>query len=348
MANELDKFANDEINEAEAQVELDEFKADGENSMVADPITKGSNKRPADKTASFTAPAPGNAKAENGTKVSSTNGLTVEKGKAPARKADKNVSDKPSAPKVSTPGQGSVKEDIDAIFGDEDLSEELREKAETVFEAAVNARVSEYSNELSEAFDAQLAEAKEQMQEEMSEKVDNYLNYVAEEWMKENQVAIESSLKVEIAESFMDGLKGLMEAHNIVLPEDADSDVLSNMTDKVEELEAKLEEETVAKIEISNQLQEAEQSLIFVESTKDLAETKIEKLRALSEGLDYDNAEDYSTKLNMLKESYFGNKTAVASSVEDEDPIDLDEETQPVMKGGMANYAAAISRTVRK
>jgi hypothetical protein len=240
-----------------------------------------------------------------------------------------------------------VKEDIDAIFGDEDLSEELREKAETVFEAAVNARVSEYSNELSEAFDSQLAEAKEAMQEEMSEKVDNYLNYVAEEWMKENQVAIESSLKVEIAESFMDGLKGLMEAHNIQLPEDADSDVLTNMTSQVEELEAKLEEETVAKIEISNELQVAEQSLIFAESTKDLAETKIEKLRALSEGLDYDNAEDYSTKLNMLKESYFGAKPAVISSMDD-DPIDLDEETQPKLNGGMANYAAAISRTARK
>ena len=348
MANELDKFANDEINEAEAQVELDEFKADGEDSSIADPISKGSNKRPADKTAGFTAPAPGNAKAKNGTEVSSTNGLKVEKGKSPARKADKNVSDKPMAPKVSTPGQGSVKEDIDAIFGDEDLSEELRDKAETVFEAAVNARVSEYSNELSEAFDLQLAEAKEQMQEEMSEKVDSYLNYVAEEWMKENQVAIESSLKVEIAESFMDGLKGLMEAHNIQLPEDADSDILQDMTSKVEELEAKIEEETVAKIEVSKQLQEAEQSLIFTETTKDLVETKIEKLRALSEGLDYDSAEDYSNKLNMLKESYFGAKPAVASSVEDEDPIDLDEETKPNLKGGMANYAAAISRTVRK
>tara|TARA_B110000858_G_scaffold198083_1_gene262475 strand:+ start:2646 stop:3689 length:1044 start_codon:yes stop_codon:yes gene_type:complete len=347
MANELDKFANDEINEAEAQVELDEFKADGENSEVADPVTKGSNKRPADKTASFTAPAPGNAKAKNGTEVSSKNGLTVEKGKAPARKGDKPGSDKPVTPSVSTPGQGSVREDINAIFGDEDLSEELREKAETVFEAAVNVRVSEYSNELSEAFDLQLAEAKEVMQEEMSEKVDNYLNYVAEEWMKENQVAIESSLKVEIAESFMDGLKGLMEAHNIQLPEDADSDVLTNMTSQVEELEAKLEEETVAKIEISNQLQVAEQNLIFTESTKDLAETKIEKLRALSEGLDYDNAEDYSAKLNMLKESYFGKKPAVVSSMDD-DPIDLDEETQPRLKGGMANYAAAISRTARK
>lgn len=343
MANELDNL---DLN-AEEAVELDEFKADGENSSIADPISKGSNKRPADKTAAFTPPAPGSAKQKNGTEVSGTNGLSVEKGQAPARKADKKVSDKPAAPKVSTPGQGGVKEDIDAIFGEE-LSEDLREKAETVFEAAVNARVVEYSNELSEAFDLQLAEAKDQMQEEMSEKVDGYLNYVAEEWMKENQVAIESSLKVEVAESFMDGLKGLMEAHNIKLPEEADSDILADLNTKVEALEAKVEEETVAKIEAGKDLAEATQKLIFAESTKDLAETKIEKLRALSEGLDYVDAEDYSSKLDMLKESYFGSKTAVASSVEDEDPIDLEEETKPVLKEGMANYAAAISRTVRK
>jgi hypothetical protein len=343
MANELDNL---DLN-AEEAVELDEFKADGENSSIADPISKGSNKRPADKTAAFTPPAPGSAKEKNGTDVSGTNGLSVEKGQAPARKADKKASDKPVAPKVSTPGQGGVKEDIDAIFGEE-LSEDLREKAETVFEAAVNARVVEYSNELSEAFDLQLAEAKDQMQEEMSEKVDGYLNYVAEEWMKENQVAIESSLKVEVAESFMEGLKGLMEAHNIKLPEEADSDILADLNTKVEALEAKVEEETVAKIEAGKDLAEATQKLIFAESTKDLAETKIEKLRALSEGLDYVDAEDFSSKLDMLKESYFGSKTAVASSVEDEDPIDLDEETQPAMKGGMANYAAAISRTVRK
>jgi hypothetical protein len=347
MANELNKFANDEINEAEAQVELDEFKASGEDSSIADPVSTKDNKRPADKKVSFTPPAPGNAKASNGTDVSSTDGLNVEKGKSPARKADKNASDKPQAPKVSTPGQGGVKEDIDAIFG-EDLAEDLREKAETVFEAAVNARVSEYSNELSEAFDSQLNEAKEQMQEEMADKVDGYLNYVAEEWMKENAVAIESSLKVEVAESFMDGLKGLMEAHNIKLPEEVDTDLLADLNSQVEELEGKLEEETVAKIAAITDIQAAEQRLIFAESTKDLAETKIEKLRALSEGLDYDSIEDYSSKLDMLKESYFGTQTAVASSVEDEDPIDLDEETTPVLKEGMANYAAAISRTVRK
>lgn len=347
MANELDKFANDEINEAEAQVELDEFKASGEDSSIADPVSTKDNKRPADKKVSFTPPAPGNAKASNGTEVSSTDGLKVEKGKAPARKADKNASDKPQAPKVATPGQGGVKEDIDAIFG-EDLAEDLREKAETVFEAAVNARVSEYSNELSEAFDLQLAEAKEQMQEEMADKVDGYLNYVAEEWMKENAVAIESSLKVEVAESFMEGLKGLMEAHNIKLPEEVDTDLLADLNSQVEELEAKLEEETVAKIASANEALVAEQKLIFAESTKDLAETKIEKLRALSEGLDYENVEDFSNKLNTLKESYLETKKATSSDLSDESPVDIAEENEAKPLGEMAKYADAIARTVRK
>jgi hypothetical protein len=341
MANELN------INEAEAQVELDEFKADGENSSIADPISTKDNKRPADKNAKFVPPAPGNAKASNGTEVSSTDGLKTTSGKAPARRGDKADKDAPVAPKVATPGQGGVKEDIDAIFG-EDLAEDLREKAVTVFEAAVNARVSEYSDDLAEAFEAQIAEAKEEMQEEMATKVDGYLNYVAEEWMKENAVAIESSLKVEVAESFMEGLKGLMEAHNIQLPEEADSDVLADLTTQVEELESKLEEETVAKIAAVEATDIAEQRFIFAEATKNLAETKIEKLRALSEGLDYGSAEEYSSKLDMLKESYFGAQTVTPTSELDSDPIDLDEETQPKATGGMANYAAAISRTARK
>jgi hypothetical protein len=193
MANELDNL---DLN-AEEAVELDEFKADGENSSIADPISKGSNKRGADKTVSFTPPAPGSAKEKNGTDVSSKDGLKVEKGKAPARKGDKPGGDNAASPKVPTPGQGGVKEDIDAIFGEE-LSEDLRERAETVFEAAVNARVVEYSNELSEAFDLQLAEAKEVMQEEMSEKVDGYLNYVAEEWMKRTKSLLNLHLKLKL------------------------------------------------------------------------------------------------------------------------------------------------------
>ena len=351
MANELEKFDNEIEAVAEEQVELDEFKASGENSEIADPVTKGSNKRPADKTVGFKAPNPGGADVKSGSESKGEDLIGSKSGKkAPARKADKSVSaTAKDAPKVATPGQGGSmnKEDIDAIFGD-DLSEDLREKAETVFEAAVSARVSDIDATYSEAFDTQLAEAKESLAEDMTSKVDEYINYLSEQWMEDNKVAIESSLKVEVAESFMTGLRGLMEAHNVVIPEEADSDILTDLQTQIEELEGKLEEETSSKISMSNELIEAQVTNIFSEATDGLAGTQIEKLRALSEGLDYDNVEDFEKKLNTLKESYFNNKAAISSNVEDSDPVELDEETSPVLPKSIANYSDAISRTVRK
>ena len=348
MANELDKFDNEIEAVAEEQVELDEFKASGENSEIADPVVKGSNKRPADKTVGFTAPNPGGADVKSGSESKGEDLISAKGTKAPARKADKSVSaNMKDAPKVATPGQGSgVKEDIDAIFG-EDLSEDLREKAETVFEAAVSARVAEINTQYSEAFDEQINEAKEAIKEDMTGKLDEYINYLSEQWLEENQVAIESSLKVEVAESFMSGLKGLIEAHNVILPEDNETDVLSSLESRVEELEGKLEEETSEKIALTSALVESQVQNIFAESVDGLADTQIEKLRALSEGLDYENVEDFSNKLNVLKESYLEDKQAKTSDLSDEDPVELDEEVKS-LPGGMAKYADAISRTVRK
>ena len=350
MANELEKFDNEIEAVAEEQVELDEFKASGENSEIADPVTKGSNKRPADKTVGFKAPNPGGADVKSGSESKGEDLISSKSGKkAPARKADKSVSaNMKDAPKVATPGQGAgVKEDIDAIFG-EDLSEDLREKAETVFEAAVNARVTEINEAYSQAFDEQIAEATEQLKEDMTGKLDEYINYLSEQWLEENQVAVESSLKVEVAESFMSGLKGLIEAHNVILPEDEQTDVLASLETRVEELEGKLEEETSEKVKLSNELAESLVQNIFAESTKGLAETQIEKLRALSEGLDYENVEDFSNKLNTLKESYLETKQAKTSDLSDESPVDLAEETEAKPLGEMAKYADAIARTVRK
>ena len=357
MANELDKFEQNEAVVAEEQVELDEFKASGENSAVADPVAKGDNKRPADKAGQkFEPPAQGSP-VKSGSEGSGEDLISAKGKQAPKRKADKSVSDSPKGTSVATPGQGSgkdmapghsggVKEDIDAIFG-EDLAEDLREKAETVFEAAVSARVKDIEAQYSEAFDTQLAEAKESLSEELTGKVDEYINYLSEQWMEDNKIAVESSLKVEIAESFMSGLKGLMEAHNVVVPEEASSDILSDLENRVEELEGKLEEETATKIGLSNELFEAQKQNTFVNACEGLADTQIEKLRALSEGLDYDNVEDFSKKLNTLKESYFEKGTAkVSTDVEDQDPVELDEEVKSV--GEMAKYADAISRTVRK
>ena len=348
MANELEKFDNEIEAVAEEQVELDEFKASGENSEIADPVVKGSNKRPADKTVGFTAPNPGGADVKSGSESKGEDLISAKGSKAPARKADKSVSaNMKDAPKVATPGQGSgVKEDIDAIFG-EDLSEDLREKAETVFEAAVSARVAEINTQYSEAFDEQINEAKEAIKEDMTGKLDEYINYLSEQWLEENQVAIESSLKVEVAESFMSGLKGLIEAHNVILPEDNETDVLASLESRVEELEGKLEEETSEKIGLANELIESQVQNIFAEAVDGLADTQIEKLRALSEGLDYENVEDFSNKLNVLKESYLEDKQAKSSDLSDEDPVELDEEVKS-LPGGMAQYADAISRTVRK
>ena len=348
MADELNKFDNDIEAVAEEQVELDEFKASGENSEIADPVVKGSNKRPADKTVGFTAPNPGGADVKSGSESKGEDLISAKGSKAPARKADKSVSaNMKDAPKVATPGQGSgVKEDIDAIFG-EDLSEDLREKAETVFEAAVNARVAEINTQYSEAFDEQINEAKEAIKEDMTGKLDEYINYLSEQWLEENKVAIESSLKVEVAESFMSGLKGLIEAHNVILPEDNETDVLASLESRVEELEGKLEEETSEKISLANELIESQVQNIFAEAVDGLADTQIEKLRALSEGLDYENVEDFSNKLNVLKESYLEDKQAKSSDLSDEDPVELDEEVKS-LPGGMAQYADAISRTVRK
>ncbi len=348
MANELEKFDNEIEAVAEEQVELDEFKASGENSEIADPVVKGSNKRPADKTVGFTAPNPGGADVKSGSESKGEDLISAKGSKAPARKADKSVSaNMKDAPKVATPGQGSgVKEDIDAIFG-EDLSEDLREKAETVFEAAVNARVAEINTQYSEAFDEQINEAKEAIKEDMTGKLDEYINYLSEQWLEENKVAIESSLKVEVAESFMSGLKGLIEAHNVILPEDNETDVLASLESRVEELEGKLEEETSEKISLANELIESQVQNIFAEAVDGLADTQIEKLRALSEGLDYENVEDFSNKLNTLKESYLEDKQAKSSDLSDEDPVELDEEVKS-LPGGMAQYADAISRTVRK
>ena len=348
MANELEKFDNEIEAVAEEQVELDEFKASGENSEIADPVVKGSNKRPADKTVGFTAPNPGGADVKSGSESKGEDMISAKGSKAPARKADKSVSaNMKDAPKVATPGQGSgVKEDIDAIFG-EDLSEDLREKAETVFEAAVSARVAEINTQYSEAFDEQINEAKEAIKEDMTGKLDEYINYLSEQWLEENKVAIESSLKVEVAESFMSGLKGLIEAHNVILPEDNETDVLASLESRVEELEGKLEEETSEKISLANELIESQVQNIFAEAVDGLADTQIEKLRALSEGLDYENVEDFSNKLNTLKESYLEDKQAKSSDLSDEDPVELDEEVKS-LPGGMAQYADAISRTVRK
>jgi len=365
--NSQEQVAEDSIeNQDESPEELDEFKADGEDSEVADPVVTKNNKRKADKTAGDKSPPKLTkagimsdmlAKASGMNKASLTAGYDAFIGSQKTqsedkgRPADKSVSDTPSSNKVGTPGQGiSVKEDVEEIFSGDNLPEDLQERATVVFEAAVNAKIIELNEINKESYETKLTEEVKRIEEETGKKVEEYVDYVADTWLDENKVEIENQLKVEMAESFMNGVQQLFIEHNVELPE-GKSNVIGELEAKVKELESQLNEEVNAKIELSKELEDSSVQNAFATATSDLTDTQVDKLKGLSEALDYENSEDYSKKLSMLKESYFA-QTAVASdeSAEDDEPVDIGDESvsTPVLQESIAAYSKAISRTVRK
>lgn len=198
----------------------------------------------------------------------------------------------------------NVSEHMDALLDGEELSEEFQKKAATIFEAAVNTKIQELAKSLKEGNEVILAEAREEIQEEMESKVDDYLDYVVTEWMTENELAIENGARTEITEGFIEGLHGLFETSFIDVPEDR-FDVVTDLAEKVEELESKLDEKIETAIESDKKLSEAMSVMIFSEITKDLAETEVEKLKELAEGIEFTDVESYQEKLETLKESYF-------------------------------------------
>ena len=255
-----------------------------------------------------------------------------------------------------TAASSSMKEEIDGLFGD-DLSEEFKEKASVVFEAAVASRVAERRAALEEQFATDKQQLEEDFQqqvadlkEELSSQVSEYLDYVVEQWMTANEVAIESSLKTMIAEEFIEKLKGLFEESYIQVPEQK-LDVVQDMAAKIDELEAKLNEAIAQNIELKNVVEAKKQDEVFAAVSEGLALTQVEKFRTLAEGVDYDGADTYRKKLEIVKEQYFGEKKVVApKSIEESEIVELDEETAPtkVATGPVANYVSAIARTVKK
>lgn len=240
----------------------------------------------------------------------------------------------------------AMKEELTSLFGD-DLTEEFREKAVVIFEAAVAAKVSEKEAELKEQFDTNFASAVEEITEEITTKVDEYLDYVVEQWMEENTLAVESSLRTEITEEFMQGLKKLFAENYLEVPEEK-VDVVSELANKVEELESKLNDVVNENIELKGMLAETSQKEIFDDVSEGLAMTQIEKFRSLAEGVEFDSADNYKKKLEIVKEHYFTEKK-VAKSIEEQEVVELDEEVQtPKATGQLANYVTAISRTIKK
>ena len=237
-----------------------------------------------------------------------------------------------------------VSEHVEALMnGEGDLSEEFKRKAATVFEAAVKSKVRSEVERMEDEYKSELEENINATKEELTEKVDTYLNYVVEEWMKENELAIERGLKGEIAEDFISGLKQLFEDHYVDVP-DEKYDVLEAQSDKISELESKLNEAIEQTVQMKKNNAGLVKEQVVSEVTTDLADTEIEKFKSLIEDVDYSNEESYREKLGTLKESYFPkNAPEVNETIDYEDSgIAQDVDTS----GAMASYMTAIGRTV--
>ena len=248
--------------------------------------------------------------------------------------------------KISMP-EINVKEDIDALVEGEELSEEFKTKASTIFEAAVHQKVMEISTEkiedLEKEYQNDLQEEIVTFRDELTEKVDGYLNYVVEEWMKENELALDSSLKSELTEEFMGGLKTLFTEHYIEVP-DEKVDIVESLYDKVEELEEKLNSQIDDNVKVTDELNEYRKNKILEEVCDDLADTQSEKMKTLVEGVSYENdADDFENKVKTIKESYFPNQTKQDANVEQESD-DSPTEEAPEMTNIMEAYSKAIAR----
>ena len=236
-----------------------------------------------------------------------------------------------------------VKEHVDALVaGDDSLSEEFKEKAATVFEAAIKSKVKDIAEEIEADYNQKFEEETSKAKDELVEKVDSYLSYVVEEWMKENELALERGIKGEIAEDFISGLKRLFEEHYIDVP-DEKYNVLEDQASKIEELEKKLNEQIEKNVDINKQKSVFERKDILTQASVDLADTAKEKFAKLTEEIEYSNAEDFKKKVETVKESYFGKKSEVKENLDD---VAAGSSTDNVdLSNAMAAYTAAISKT---
>jgi hypothetical protein len=236
-----------------------------------------------------------------------------------------------------------VKEHVDALIaGEKDLTEEFKAKAATIFEAAIKSKVKEITEELETDYNKKFEQESAKAKSELTEKVDSYLAYVVEEWMKENEIALERGIKGEIAEDFINGLKKLFEDHYIDVP-DEKYNVLEDQAGKIEKLEKDLNEQISKNVELNKEVGTKVRDEIKSKVSEDLADTAKEKFAKLAESIEYSNAKDYQKKLETVKESYFGKKNNEAK--ENLDDVAADGSVNPDLSNSMAAYSAAISKT---
>ena len=246
----------------------------------------------------------------------------------------------------------SVEEDVKALLEGEELSEEFQDKAKTIFETAIKTKVEEIKGKLEESYAENLVEEIATVKANMTERLDSYLEYVADEWVQENKLAVEAGIKSEMTESFLNGMKQLFEDHYVTIPEEK-YDVLESMVDKLDEMESKLNEQIDKNVALNKRLAESVADVIFAEVTEGLAVSQREKLAALAENVEFESESDYREKLETLKESYFptGKKASSAPKSNSENLSEevstdevISEETSPRMQA----YLDTLSRAAKK
>ena len=240
----------------------------------------------------------------------------------------------------------SVEDDINALVEGEELSEDFKAKAATIFEAAINSKVKGIEEQLVASYEEKLVEEVASIKEELKDRVDSYLEYVADEWIAENQLAVESGLKEEMTESFITGMKSLFEEHYVTIPEEK-YDVLNSMVDKLDEMEGKLNEQIKNNVALNKRLAESSAEAIFAEATEGLALSQKDKLATLAENVEFDSEETYREKLVTLRKSYFPENAGVQRD-NSENLSEGTEAPQAAPSGLMEGYLQTLSRVAKK
>ena len=241
----------------------------------------------------------------------------------------------------------SIEEDVNALLAGEDLSEEFQEKARTIFETAIKSKVAEIKENLQSSYEQALVEEIEVIKEGLIDRVDAYLEYVADEWVAENALAVEHGLKTEMTESFLQGMKGLFEDHYVSIPEDR-YDVIESMVDKLDEMEGKLNEQIERNVALNRRLSESVADVIFADVVEGLALSQKDKLASLAENVEFDGEANYREKLVTLRNSYFPTNTGAQR----DDSETLSESTdvqsqQPQVSGRMESYLQTLGRVAK-
>jgi len=355
-------MGKEELNQSEHDVdaeELDEFKASlGDPSELPDPKTKKTTEKPTNKKEPMQK-LPGTKTGMMNAVVKEMATMTKEELKiAYGRVFNEELYDEDeSAVEVAvnrlvklTAADIDISDDVDAMFNGSDLDEEFKDRIRTIFEAAVLAKINEQIEKIAIDAESDVELSTADAVDELSEKVDSYLDYVVSEWTEENKLSIESGIRADMVESFMYGLKNLFTEHYVDIPENS-VDIVDELLVRVEALESDLNEETDKNVSLLAQLNSYEKEMLFAESVGGLTNLQAEKLRSLTEGVDYNSARDFTKKISMLKSHYFDIDEDVTnhSVILDDsfDPISLDEDVRS-HGAAMDGYAAAISRTSKK